>query len=502
MSTEKQESKIRRFNEESARNQVINWFMVVGTTLLYALYFGALIENYLLNTISLMIALIVATGCVLAIGINWFTYIKLPISNKLAGGSLISYMIIYSFYLLSAGNSFVKMSMIPVITAAILFYNVKLSKVFCLWGSVVNIIYVIILAVSKANNMPQNYLELIIILLTLNTVYKCTDIGHRFSYDSLQAVKDQQETQQGMLHDILDIAKIVKNGTSQSNQLVSSLEESTATVNSAISEISAGTQVTAENIQEQTVMTQSIQQSINKTVERSDKMVAIANNSSKSITDGLQVMNNLKEQSANVANTNTLVIKSMEKLQEKTKEVQDIANIIFNISSQTNLLALNAAIESARAGEAGKGFAVVANEIRQLSEKTRNSTENISKIINELNQNAAEASKNVKESIVSTENQGELITVASENFKEINNDVNVLTKNIEEIDHMLTELAGANNKIVNSISQLSATTEEIMASTEEASAISEKNLQNAESTKEYLSEVILTTMRFDKYLEN
>lgn len=248
-------------------------------------------------------------------------------------------------------------------------------------------------------------------------------------------------------------------------------------------------------------MTQSIQQSINQTVNRSEQMVTVANNSAESIKEGLQIMNHLKEQSTYIASANELVVNSMQRLQDKTKEVHDIANIIFNISSQTNLLALNASIESARAGEAGKGFAVVADEIRQLAEQTRKSTENITTIIEELNQNAIEASNNVKESIQSTNNQGGLISTASQSFGKINDNVLVLSGNIEEIDHMLIELAKANNKIVDNISQLSATTQEIMASSEEAAAISEKNLQNADNTKEYLSEVIETTKRFDKYLE-
>lgn len=493
---------VRKFNEESERCRVINWFMLLGTTILYVVYAGVLINSYLTHSTKLAITIIIIFFSCIALAINWTVFIKKATSDKLGWGSLTSYMIIYSFYLITAGNTFVRISVIPVLCAAILFYDLKLSKIFCFWTGAANIIYTVILAFSKSDNMSLNYLELIIILLTLNTIYKCTDIGHRFSYDSLHAVKDQQEIQKEMLQDVLEIAKIVQTGTTQSNELIHSLGESTEIVNTAIGEISTTTQVNANNIQEQNIMTQSIQQSINQTVERSDQMVSIANNSTESITAGLQLMNNLKEQSAYIATANELVVQSMEKLQEKTKEVHDIANIIFNISSQTNLLALNASIESARAGEAGKGFAVVADEIRQLAEQTRKSTENINIIIEQLNENAKEASLNVKDSIKSTDNQGSLITTASQSFEKINDDVVVLTDHIAEIDHMLTDLAEANNRIVDNISQLSATTEEIMASSQEAAAISEKNLQNSESTKEYLSEVINTTKRFDKYLEN
>jgi methyl-accepting chemotaxis protein len=493
-------SKDRKYNEKTARNKVINWFILLGTTILYLLYIGLVVSNLMTDSMDKVTGIIVIVMSCLSVMTNWFVFIKKPTSDVLGWGSMISYFIVYTFFLLTYGTTFVRISAIPVLCAAILYFNVRLSKIFCFWCGIINIAYIVELAVIKNNHSPQNYLEMVIILLALHTIYKCSEIGGRFSYDSIHAIKDQQEIQDEMLKDILEIAKTVQNKTTKSNELVHGLGESAEIINSAINEISSTTQANAYSIQEQNVMTQSIQQSINKTVERSDEMVTIASNSSDTVKNGLDIMDQLKNQSITIANTNSLVVDSMERLQEKTKEVRSIAEMIFSISSQTNLLALNASIESARAGEAGRGFAVVADEIRNLSEQTRQSTESIAKIIGELDQNAKTASENVKESIQSTDEQGNLITNVSNNFEQINENVRLLSNHISDIDQMLTELAGANHNIVENISHLSASTEEIMASSEETSTMSEKNYENAQSAKDFLDEVIETTKRFDKYL--
>jgi methyl-accepting chemotaxis protein len=78
------------------------------------------------------------------------------------------------------------------------------------------------------------------------------------------------------------------------------------------------------------------------------------------------------------------------KLEEATKRIVEIVDLIQNITGQINLLALNATIESARAGDAGKGFAVVANEVKQLATATGRATSEITINIDNIREVSAD----------------------------------------------------------------------------------------------------------------
>ena len=279
-------------------------------------------------------------------------------------------------------------------------------------------------------------------------LYQNSSVWKQFSDDELGKQEEQGELQKQILADVLDISHEVKEEAGRAKVLLDSLYQSSDTVNQNMQEITSATSTTAENVSEQNNMTYSIQEAIEETVRCSEHMVQIAGESNDNIKTNIRTIDELKTQAENISQTNEEVTDSMEKLQQRTEKVKEIANMIFSISSQTNLLALNASIESARAGDAGRGFAVVAEQIRQLSEQTRQSTENISRIIMELNQNAEEVVEKVESSVQAAGRQNKMILTAADDFQKLDKNIGDLLQEIKEIDGRITHLSDSNNRIV------------------------------------------------------
>ena len=338
------------------------------------------------------------------------------------------------------------------------------------------------------------------VLGILFIIAKIGDITIMFNDDALGSIAEEHEKEKRVLEGVLGISQSIQTESVKSGELIEKLVGVTESVTNSMQEISASANTTAGSIEEQSTMTNSIQDAIGVTGESSKQMVDIAMNSNESIQENIRVMEELRTQSELITNTNHEVTTAMTKLQNKTKEVEEIAGMILNISSQTNLLALNASIESARAGEAGRGFAVVAEQIRQLAEQTKNSTEQITRIVNELNENANEVVSSVEESVEAVESQNQKIVAASETFEILNRNMTDLIDHIEEVNRQVDGLSESNNKIVENISQLSAATEEVTASAEQVHGMSEQNLQFAEQVQQAEDKMRATADDLKKYL--
>jgi hypothetical protein len=126
-----------------------------------------------------------------------------------------------------------------------------------------------------------------------------------------------------------------------------------------------------------------ISMSVDKT-EKKEKISNLANTLSESLT---QMSSNVVEMATTfqqINQTNESIETFIHETKESSKKTDEVLTFIEGIAKQTNLLGLNAAIESARAGEYGKGFGVVSSEIRNLSNSTKESIDQINGILNTI----------------------------------------------------------------------------------------------------------------------
>lgn len=161
-----------------------------------------------------------------------------------------------------------------------------------------------------------------------------------------------------------------------------------------------------------------------------------ANQADRAAQEGEQVMQStitmITRMSGEIENTAGVI----QQLDEDSRRISTVLEVIRNIADQTNLLALNAAIEAARAGEHGRGFAVVADEVRTLAKRTADSTAEINTIITTVQSGTKDAVQAIASSRLLSSDSVEKVTEAGDMLQQI-------TKAISEIHNMTQQIATA-----------------------------------------------------------
>lgn len=193
---------------------------------------------------------------------------------------------------------------------------------------------------------------------------------------------------------------------------------------------------------------------INDTAQNIETVSISSERAGKEAKEGASVVNAVIQKmqiiATSVDNSNNLV----QNLGESSQRIGEIIGVINDIADQTNLLALNAAIEAARAGEHGRGFAIVADEVRKLSEKTTQATNDISKMIKQIQKDTetvvysiSEEKEEVANGITLVEQAGGVLTKINDNSKELNSV-------IQQVAAASEEQATASAEIVSNIENI------------------------------------------------
>lgn len=151
----------------------------------------------------------------------------------------------------------------------------------------------------------------------------------------------------------------------------------------------------------------------------------------------------IAEQGSKVANDAGA---AMQKINESSKEITDIINVIDEIAFQTNLLALNAAVEAARAGDAGRGFAVVAQEVRTLAQRSAQSSKDIKSLIDN-------SSKQVEDGV-------NLVETAVSALQKIHEAINSVADSVGQISTASTEQATSLDELNQAVMDMDSMTQQ------------------------------------------
>jgi methyl-accepting chemotaxis protein len=199
-----------------------------------------------------------------------------------------------------------------------------------------------------------------------------------------------------------------------------------------------------------------------------------ANQTKDAATDGKIVIEKTVDSVQSLSRTLSDSASNIEQLDNESESITSILDVIRGIAEQTNLLALNAAIEAARAGEQGRGFAVVADEVRALSVRTSESTEEISTQLSKLRQMTQSISQEMKSSLQTSSQTVDYTQEAQQAFNSITDSVDLISDMNSQIATAAEEQQHVAEDINRNVVDIKTVADEVA----EVSVVAENNAQN------------------------
>ncbi|MGE6362863.1 methyl-accepting chemotaxis protein [Bacillus paramycoides] len=256
--------------------------------------------------------------------------------------------------------------------------------------------------------------------------------------------------------------------------------EATEQITMAMDEISSGATTQTSSVENGAMLLFDVTEGIQHVANSSSSINAASTHTREKAEDGGKLVGKTVNQMQSIAESVSQSDAVIQLLNNKSKQIGDILEVIQNIADQTNLLALNAAIEAARAGEHGRGFAIVADEVRKLAEQSSVSSSEISKLICEIQDDMSKTVKSMNN--VNEEVQSGLVIAneTKQNFAEILQSTNEIADQIKTMVETANGMSKGANEVSISVGQIAMTAQNNSTSTQSVAASAEEQLASME----------------------
>lgn len=483
----------RKYSDINMRVQKTNRFISCGIVLVDTIYIMSILARtapVAANMPALKLA------AVIYIGLSGIINLALSYSRMQPGKTtyviVVNLLLGYTLCDILSTEIFAPYIVFAAISAFTFYYNKKLIRIPAVLAFLIGIVTKIIDLASLYSTDGSRIsviIGIVFMFAFMMTMFVISLMSDMYNADIFGTLEDQKQAQQETVNNVSAILTDVQSETVSINSQLHDLEESSGRIVEAIEHVNEGMNSTVEAIARQGEITDSIHTLVNKTSSNVTRIEEISTNVQEAVHQGNLSADNLNNLSSEINKTNETVTASMEALKARAQAMQGVIDEIVNISSQTTLLALNASIEAARAGEAGRGFSVVADEIRNLSDQTKQSTENIRAMIAELETEAQNASDVVASSVDAVAHQSEYVDAINDDFGSIDSRMSDLQNSIRDISDTVAQLVESNNVISDSISQLSAVSEEVTAENSQVLSDAVRNRESVDAARKSVENV-------------
>lgn len=390
----------------------------------------------------------------------------------------IGYAILYTFVMFTTNNHFTFVYVIPMLIAITVYNDFKYSLPIEVGVVIVNVIQLALFfkrGIYTKADMASVEIQFFVIVLICGIQLYVSIVAEKLNQKKLAELKAEHEKTEELLTRIMDTSDKMTQQITESAQKTASLGESMQAMKESMEEVNSGSNDTAEAVQSQLNQTEEIQAMVEQVEKGTENIIDSMNQNKEAIAQGNANVGILVKQAEETVESGKKVTEELSQLDTYMSQMNSILDIINSITSQTSLLALNVSIEAARAGEAGRGFAVVASEISQMAQQTKDSTVQISQLIENVS-NAIQMVVEVSGSMISMiESQNETTEKTAESFTVIEKNSDNVYGQSNELAAYVTKLADANKKIIDSISTISAISEEVAAHASDTLSATESN---------------------------